>query len=311
MTNVFADTVLLIDKAKGVTSFDTVSEAKRLTGQKKIGHCGTLDMFASGLLILCTGKATRLVRHLMAEDKRYEALVQLGTQTDTDDASGNVIKTGSFGQIKAEDIESALEGFKGEQLQQPPLYSALKIKGSRSSDLVRLGKTVELALRPVYIKNISLVNYWADAGLLQMEVTCSKGTYIRALSRDLGNRLGCRAHCSELRRLASGGFSVEDAVPVEELSRPEAESRSFCLSPAKALAGYGSLALNTSGTRKALNGAPFSQGEVKSLRMSKNSYNKDVFIILSEDENLIAIANIDVDKWQIRYLNVFNNSQTI
>lgn len=298
--------VVLIDKMPGMTSFDTLFAAKRIIRRKKAGHCGTLDMFASGLLILCTGGSTRLTRYFMERDKRYAAGIQLGARTDTDDLSGNVLEKRSFAGIGLDDIIKVVEQFKGEQMQLPPLYSALKIKGRRASDLARQGGDVKLEPRSITIRDITVKGYDAASGRIDLEVVCSKGTYIRSLARDIGAVFETGAHCSALRRLASGAFSVDNAVTLDELEVLASGGvcdKNFYLTPLEALSGFSRVILKTDALKKALNGAAFREDEVKSIEHGSG----DEFIILSEDENLIAIANIEIDKWQIKYLNVFNS----
>ena len=290
-----------------MTSFDTLAVARRIIKQRKVGHCGTLDMFATGLLILCTGASTRLTRYFLEKDKVYEATIQLGIRTDTDDLTGNVIEQKPFSQVTKSALTEVIDKFKGEQMQLPPLYSALKINGRRASDLVRKGGDVDLKPRRVFIKDILLQNYDSALGKVDLIITCSKGTYIRSLARDIGEMLGTGAHCSALRRLSSGTFSIENAITVDELQAiadGKESTKGFCLSPIEALSGFNRAIIKEEALKKALNGAAFREDEVKSLEHVKGNE----FIILSEDENLIAIANIDIDKWQIKYLNVFSST---
>ncbi len=308
----FKDSVILIDKTAGPTSFDTLMDVKRIIRQKKTGHCGTLDSFATGLLVMCTGICTRLVQYLMADTKQYRTVIQLGTGTDTDDCTGNVTEQSSFTGITADDIRLCLASFTGALKQKPPVYSALKIHGRRASDLVRKGEEVELAPRDVFIYSADLLDWNEKTGCLAADVVCSKGTYIRSLARDLGRELGTCAHCCELRRTASGHFSAEQAVTVQELRDIMAGapcSRRFVLTAEEATADFDRLILNPSGVKKALNGAFFRQEEV----ISRKGSLKREFIILDEYENLIAIAKMNMDTWQIKYLNVFNsrNPQTV
>ena len=300
----FDNAVLLIDKIGSMTSFDTVMAVKRLIKQKKIGHCGTLDSFATGLLTLCTGASTKLVRYFMEGNKRYRADIQLGIKTDTDDPTGNVLETRPFSGIREADILKTMNSFIGRQMQLPPVYSALKIKGKRASDIARRGDDVFLESREVFIDAADIINYDSLSGRLSVEVSCSKGTYIRSLARDAGEILGTGAHCAALRRVSSGRFQVNEAVTVNELSdiiNGGSTAKKFCLRALEALSDFGRVVLKSTAVKKAQNGAWFAENEVKSLEDAGNE-----FIILSEDEKLIAIANIDIDKWQIKYQNVFN-----
>ncbi|MCL2025930.1 MAG: tRNA pseudouridine(55) synthase TruB [Leptospirales bacterium] len=304
-TDIFFDNaVLLIDKTEGMTSFDTEMTVRKLIGQKKIGHSGTLDSFATGLLMLCTGATTKLVRYFMERNKRYCAKIQLGIKTDTDDLTGNVLETRPFSGICEADIQKNVSSFVGEHMQLPPVYSALKIKGKRASDMARRGDEVVLEPRKVFIDMADVIGYDALSGRLSIEVSCSKGTYIRSLARDVGNILGTGAHCIALRRISSGRFSVNDAVTINELSgiiNGAPTAKKFCLPALEALSDFGKVVLKSTAVKKAQNGAWFSEDEVKSLEDAGKE-----FIILSEDEKLIAIANIDIDKWQIKYQNVFS-----
>jgi len=197
-----------------------------------------------------------------------------------------------------------MNSFVGRQMQLPPVYSALKIKGKRASDMVRRGDDVFLEPRKVFIDAVDLTGYDGLSGRLSIEVSCSKGTYIRSLARDAGDILGTGAHCSSLRRVSSGRFLVSDAVTIDELSdiiNGKTSEKRFCLRALEALSDFGKIILKSTAVKKAQNGAWFSEDEVKNLEDTGNE-----FIILSEDEKLIAIANIDIDKWQIKYQNVFN-----
>jgi tRNA pseudouridine55 synthase len=302
----YGNAVLLINKTEGVTSFDVVSMVRRLLHQRKIGHSGTLDKFASGLLVLCTGASTKLTRYFLESDKRYRAVIQLGIVTDTDDPTGAVLEERPVPAFSREDILRALDSFRGEQLQYPPRYSALKVSGKRASDLARSGGEVDLQPRRVIIREMELNSYDPGSGRLSIDVVCSKGTYIRSIARDLGEKLHVGGHCCELVRLGSGSFGIKDAVTVDELKlyletgQPE---KKFHLSPGEALAGFRRMVVNRDAVRKVFNGASFPETDIISVDES----GERGFIILDEDENLIAIADIDIDKWQIKYNNVFKN----
>jgi tRNA pseudouridine55 synthase len=301
----YGNAVLLINKTEGVTSFDVVSMVRKLLRQRKIGHSGTLDKFASGLLVLCTGASTKLTRYFLESDKRYRAMIQLGIVTDTDDPTGVVLEERPVPPFSHEDILRALDSFRGEQLQRPPRYSALKLSGKRASDLARSGGEVDLQPRRVRIREIMLNSYDPASGRLSIDVVCSKGTYIRSIARDLGEKLDVGGHCRELARLGSGSFSLENAVTVDELRlhlETGLPARKFRLSPGEALAGFRRMVVNQNAVRRVFNGALFPQADIISVGES----GEKGFIILDEGENLIAIADIDIDKWQIKYNNVFN-----
>ncbi|MGA9350566.1 MAG: tRNA pseudouridine(55) synthase TruB [Anaerolineae bacterium] len=207
--------ILNIDKPAGMTSHDVVARVRQMTGQRRVGHAGTLDPLATGVLVVCLGQATRVAEYLMASDKVYRAEICLGVSTDTHDAEGEVTATAEV-DVRQEELGKALASFIGSIQQVPPMYSALKREGTPLYKLARQGITVEREPRSVEIYNIELLNWMSP--LLTIRVECSPGTYIRALARDLGQKLGCGAHLRSLTRLASGHFSLENAVSLDELA---------------------------------------------------------------------------------------------
>jgi tRNA pseudouridine55 synthase len=217
--------ILLIDKPADVTSFDVVRRARRVLKIRKIGHLGTLDPFATGLLPLCLLEATKLVPYLMPEPKTYRARVKLGVTTDTQDSTGTVVAT-SEAMPTPEEIIQAATRFVGGVTQVPPQYSAVHYRGERAYRLARRGEVAELAPRTVTIYDLIVEELAIPE--FTMAVRCSQGTYIRTLAQDLGEVLGCGAHLAALRRLAVGPFKVDDALPLatlEELSREDLSSR--------------------------------------------------------------------------------------
>lgn len=217
--------ILLIDKPAGVTSFEVVRRARRALKIRKIGHLGTLDPFATGLLPLCLLEATKLVPYLMPEPKTYRARVKLGVTTDTQDSTGTIVATNEA-MPTLDQITQVVVTFVGELTQVPPRYSALHYQGERAYRLARRGEVVDLAPRTVTIYDLTV----DEAAIPEFTITvkCSQGTYIRTLAQDLGEALGCGAHLAALRRLAVGAFRVEDALPLaalEEVSREELAGR--------------------------------------------------------------------------------------
>ncbi len=207
--------VLVIDKPEGKTSFDVVAEARRALRVKKAGHTGTLDPMATGVLPVCLGTATRLVPFLTEGDKEYVAEVRLGAATDTQDRTGKVIAEAPVGELPRERLLETLERFHGELEQVPPMYSAVRVDGKRLYELARKGVEVERAARRVVVHEIELLAL--EAPLLSIRVRCSKGTYVRTLAHELGERLGCHAHLTALRRTASGPFTLARAISFFEL----------------------------------------------------------------------------------------------
>lgn len=208
--------IMVVDKPEGPTSHGVVSIVRRGTGVRKVGHAGTLDPRASGVLVLCLGPATRLSEYLSSSHKLYEAKVRFGESTDTYDAEGAI--TSSTGEAPTEDqVEAALEGFRGEIQQVPPAYSAIKLQGKKAYELAREGKPVELDPRSVTVYELTKLQY--EPPELTIRVECSAGTYIRSLAHDLGETLATGAHLSALRRLRAGPFGLEEAVTLDDLER--------------------------------------------------------------------------------------------
>lgn len=197
------------------TSHDIVARMRRWSGQRRIGHTGTLDPMASGVLILCLGQATRLVEYYQGHDKRYRALVALGRATDSYDATGQVVEEAPVPPLNNQQIEAALARFRGDIMQTPPIYSALKQEGEALYAKARRGEEVTVAARPVAIRQLNLVERTATT--ITLDIVCSAGTYIRSLAHDLGRALGTVAHLAELRRTAAGDFDLDDAHTLPEI----------------------------------------------------------------------------------------------
>ena len=297
--------VILIDKSPGLTSSDTLNRVKRILGLRKMGHSGTLDKFASGLLVVCTGNATKLTQYFLESDKRYIGQIRLGIATDTCDTEGEIVERCDISHITEEDILSVLEMFRGEIRQRPPRYSALKIGGKRASDLARAGEDVNPDERTVTIHKLDVLEIDLAAGTVTIDVHCSKGTYIRSLARDIGTALGVCAHLQSLRRISSGMFHVDDALTpagIEDYMAGRHGAGKSILAPVEALSDFSSMVLDPEGVSKALNGAIFRPENVISCEESR----KKLYVILDGKKNLIAIADINIGKWQIMYRNVFN-----
>ncbi len=230
--------ILNINKPRGLTSHDVVDRVRELSGIRRVGHAGTLDPIATGVLVVCLGRATRLVRFIMESPKAYRATLRLGVSTTTHDAEGEVTGEAPVS-VTLEEIKEALKSFTGRIEQIPPLYSAIKVGGKRLYELAREGREANPPPRTVEIYRLE-VKEWSSP-FLTLEVECSPGTYIRALARDLGDKLGCGAHVTELVRLRSGRFTLEDAVTLEELER--GRLKDFLLPPEVAVADLPSVIL--------------------------------------------------------------------
>jgi len=206
--------VLVVDKPTGLTSHDVVQIIRRGTNIRRAGHTGTLDPRASGVLVILIGPAVRLSEYVSASDKRYQAVVRLGTSTDTYDADGRVLSTSAV-EISEEQFEQVLQQFVGTIEQVPPPYSAVKVKGKKAYEMAREGEEVDLEPRTINVYSLELLE-WAPPEAV-IDVYCSSGTYVRSLAHDLGEKLGCGAHLVGLRRTKSGRFTLRDAVPLRKL----------------------------------------------------------------------------------------------
>lgn len=210
--------VLPIDKPIGWSSFDVIRKLRRVLGVRKIGHAGTLDPMATGLLICLVGRATKQMEHFMHQPKRYSGTMRLGISTDTYDAEGSVVQERPWEHVSRPDLETARTAFIGDITQQTPLFSAVKVGGERLYKKARRGETVERPLREVTVHSFEITNDFPQSGPdVDFEVACSRGTYIRALAHDLGEQLGCGAHLIRLRREAIGAVEVEHAWTISAL----------------------------------------------------------------------------------------------
>jgi tRNA pseudouridine55 synthase len=232
-----ASGLVVVDKPAGVTSHDVVSRVRRLSGTRKVGHAGTLDPMATGVLVLGVNRATRLLGHLTLTEKAYDATIRLGASTTTDDAEGDVVSTAATDDLDGARIRSALAAFVGDIEQVPTTVSAIKVDGRRAYQRVREGEEVQLSARPVTIHALDVHQVRTTAAGIEADVSvrCSSGTYIRAIARDLGTELGVGGHLGALRRTAVGPFALDDAHTLEQLAEeltimPIAEAARTCFS---------------------------------------------------------------------------------
>ncbi|MDO8490769.1 MAG: tRNA pseudouridine(55) synthase TruB [Dehalococcoidia bacterium] len=207
--------ILNLNKPQGVTSFAMVSLVRRLTGERRVGHAGTLDPLASGVLPILLGQGTRMMEFISLQPKRYRATIRLGVSTDTGDSEGAVVSEGDCSAVSAETLEAALATFKGSIQQIPPMYSALKHKGEPLYRLARQGLSVPRAARTAHIWSLDLLSWQPPSATVELD--CSKGTYVRSLAMDLGDKLGCGAHLTSLARLRSAFLTLEDAISPADL----------------------------------------------------------------------------------------------
>jgi tRNA pseudouridine55 synthase len=290
------DGILIIDKPSGLTSHDVVARVRRALREKRVGHTGTLDPFATGVLVILVGRATRLAQFLSGAEKEYEATVRFGFATDTGDLTGRPREqaegqeSGSSSQSlwTADEIESALHGLRGPREQIPPMYSAKKVQGRKLYEMARAGMEIERAAVPITIHELEAVGSDDRAPLRQngdgtcdlcVRVVCSAGTYVRVLAEEIGERLGVGAHLASLRRTRAGQFRIAEATQLAQL--PEIEAREILLPPAAALSAMPFVHLTEDEARRVCQGVAvrldaakatdFSDGEVVRLHDERGS----------------------------------------
>jgi tRNA pseudouridine55 synthase len=280
---------LVIDKPQGVTSFDVVRTIRRALKVRRVGHCGTLDPMATGVLPVAIGEATRLVEFVMDGEKIYRGTLKLGETTDTQDAEGTILCHSPIDGIDRAQIEGVIATLLGPIQQLPPMYSALKRDGVPLYELARKGLEVERALRSIEIYRFELCS--VDLPFVTFEVTCSKGTYVRTLAHDLGARLGCGAHLTALRRLKSGAFSEGEAIPLDRL-RTEPETVQL-LPVSTALTSLPALDLSTEALVRLKNGVPPQRDEVSTVRTFPPPGS---LVTLCRDQQLVAVARFEPER---------------
>lgn len=268
---------LNIYKPKGKTSHDVVAILRRITKIKQIGHTGTLDPFAEGVLPICIGKATRLIEYLN-DDKAYIGTVQLGKSTTTYDLEGEIVDT-SNKTPDLEEIENALKTFRGDIEQLPPIYSAIKVNGKKLYEYARKGEEVEIKPRSVNIGELKILNYDQENRVLELYIKCSKGTYIRSIAHDLGKNLGCFGHLIKLIRVKAGDFEVEDSVKLEDLTSLE-EVKKHLIYPLEKL-NYQIYELNSKELEFVSHG----------MKISARKNLQDEIVLLINNGKLVAVAN--------------------
>lgn len=289
------DGIIPLNKPLGMTSHDVVARVRKLLQQKRVGHAGTLDPLASGVLPICVGQATRVAEFLSESGKAYQAEISFGTVTDTYDAEGEVIQVKDTADLTLSQVEAALPAFLGAQQQMPPRYSAIKIAGQPAYKRARAGEEVTLAPRPIEIYELKILAWRSSAPQLSLAIACSKGTYIRSLAYDLGERLGYGAHLAALVRTRSGPFSLDESVTLDQLaSALTAGTLSQVLRPAdSAIAHLPAIHLDAHTTARVLHGNTFppssSQPLVPSASLAR---------VYDEHGRFIAIASWDGTLWQ-------------
>ena len=291
--------LLLINKPQNITSFGAVARIKRLSGEKRVGHTGTLDPLATGVLPIFIGRATALSSYLLEADKSYTAEIKLGVSTDTCDITGEILSEKDC-KIDSETLISVLNKFKGVSWQTPPMFSALKKDGVRLYELARRGETVEIPKREITVYNLDLISEINEENIFKIDVRVSKGTYIRSLARDIGEALGCGATLVNLCRTQTGGFNIKDCVSLDDLS--EENIQSFVQSEEKALRHIPELYVSERQAVRFSNG-----GQLGFERFKGIVFEEDCLYRVKFKDNFIGIGVADFSKNQIAVKCVINN----
>jgi tRNA pseudouridine55 synthase len=295
--------VLNLNKPAGETSMDMVRMVKRLTSEKKVGHGGTLDPIASGVLPICFGQATRLMDPLVDGTKLYRTKVRLGETTDTYDSNGTIVATADATGVTREDIEAVLEGFRGEIAQVPPMYSALKHGGERLYNLARAGFEVEREARTVQVSRLEILEW--DSPDAVFDIECGRGVYVRSIGHDVGQALGCGAHVIELERRKAGPFLVEDGVTPEDFAKAvEAGTwRDFINTPDTVVKHLPASMVNEAMESFVKNGRPVTLGPRET---TSDVQHGELWRVYSHDGQFLALARFDKPLGQWKPEKVFD-----
>lgn len=284
--------ILNIFKPKGISSYQTVKKVRDILNISKAGHTGTLDPSASGVLLVCIGKATKIAEFLVGMKKYYQGEMILGISTDTQDSEGKIIQKREVGtDIDENRIKDIFQKYEGTINQMPPMFSAAHYKGERLYRLARKGIEVKRNLKKVKIYQLNLINFYQKLNpIVKFEVICSKGTYIRTLCNDIGDELGCGAHLSNLVRKKVGNFNIEDSLNLEELKKEKALGKRYLISIDSALEELNKITVKSEATKTVLNGGVISSEQIveipEGLKTGKNEFVK----IFDVKGNLLSIA---------------------
>ncbi len=289
------DGILNVLKPPGKTSFDVVSHIRRVSGERRVGHTGTLDPEATGVLVVCLGQGTRMIEFLAKADKSYRAEIELGASTDTDDATGAVLNKGDIGSVTEQDLSGVISSFRGVQEQVPPMYSALKRQGKRLYELARKGIEVPRRPRKVQIFRLAVLD-WTPP-VVTVELDCSSGTYVRSLARDIGESLGCGAHLRRLIRLRADPFHIDDSMDLDTVEQAFFEGwwSSLLYSIDEVLLELKAVILSREAESQVRNGSPVGlpvQEHVEPSLSTCRAY--------SAEGHFVAVLRLDGELWRPR-----------
>lgn len=290
--------LILLDKPENITSFGAVARIKRIASEKRVGHTGTLDPMATGVLPVLLGRATALSGLLLDADKRYTAAVKLGVSTDTDDITGNIISESQVN-ITNERISGALKHFTGILMQRPPIYSALKKGGVRLYKLAREGKTAEVESREIEVFSINLISSLNADNIFEIDVHVSKGTYIRSLARDIGEYLGCGACLAALKRTYAGGFSLEDCVSLDALN--DENIGDYLISEERAVGHLRAVTVTERQAVRFCNG-----GQLDLDRLKEKNFTEGELVRVKLYNDFLGVGVVDLSKNQLAIKCIIN-----
>lgn len=294
------DGIILIDKAAGITSHDAIDALRKITGQRKIGHTGTLDPLATGLLVICLGRATKLNPFLTLEDKTYQAVIHLGQRSSTYDAEGVDEATAApVPEMTSDKIKNILANFEGRIIQKVPLHAAVKVGGKKLYNLARQGKEIELPERRVTVYKIELTDW--ESPCLHCTVACSKGTYIRSLANDIGEMIGCGGYLESLRRTKVGEFSLDDALTLEKAEQLQGEGRLVeFLKPIEEVLDYPQIRVDRDFSRRIINGQ---MPKIDNIVEINGTFKSDEYISLRDySGKIMAIGKSLIDSSELKKL---------
>ena len=301
--------IIVVDKPPNISSAKVVAKVKRLLNAKKVGHTGTLDPFAEGVLVCCINEATRLARFLLAGNKTYEATLKLGIETDTQDLTGTVIATGVVTSCTEDRIRSTVQRFIGSIEQQPPVFSALKHRGTPLYKLARQGRPIQKPARRVHISKIKILEI--KLPLIHLEVSCSAGTYIRTLCADIGKQLGCGGHLLALKRTQSSSFTLQQAISLPQLERQALtrELNGNFISMTDALADMPECRAGQNLIKKIRHGQPIRKTDMNYGWLSDNLRKDEGHLkVVDADNALLAVLRYNKNQDRLTYACVFQNS---
>ena len=290
--------LILLDKPENITSFGAVARIKRIASEKRVGHTGTLDPMATGVLPVLLGRATVLSGLLLDANKRYTAAVKLGVSTDTDDITGNIFSESQVN-ITNEQISGALKRFTGILMQCPPIYSALKKDGVRLYKLAREGKNAEVESREIEVFSINLISSLNADNIFEIDVHVSKGTYIRSLARDIGEYLGCGACLAALKRTYAGGFSLEDCVSLDALN--EENIGDYLISEERAVGHLQAVAVTERQAVRFCNG-----GQLDLDRLKEKNFTEGELVRVKLNDRFLGVGVADLQKNQLAVKSIIN-----